>query len=82
MTTITVDIAKIQKIASRWRSTNGYTDKGGVIILHEKKVQGWVNKLRNPESWMPGCIAVKENGDCYVAQGGNRYDGAERWTQL
>jgi hypothetical protein len=42
-------------------------------------VQGWVNKLRNPEHWQPGCIAVAEDGKTWTAFGGNEQDGALLW---
>ncbi len=31
---------------------------GGVVVLFEGEVQGWVNTQRNPENWRPCCIAV------------------------
>ncbi len=86
MPTLTVNIEKITKTANRWRHVNGYLSKGGVIVLHKQeanwRVQGWVNELRNPESWIPGCIAITETGDAYIAQGGNQQDGAERWSPI
>jgi hypothetical protein len=63
----------------RWRHENGYHGKGGVVVVCGDEVQGWVNELRNPEHWRPGCIAVTEGGTCYEALGGNDYDGAKHW---
>ena len=56
-------------------------DRGGVIIFNGN-VQGWVDKLRDPQSWCPGCIAVDQEGNEWVATGGNDYDGAKEWTPL
>lgn len=69
--------AHIQK-ASIWRKKHP-TQTGGVIIFHGRELQGWVNQLRNPEHWMPGCIALDCDGKQYVATGGDAYNGAERW---
>lgn len=70
------------QIAQQYRDAEKYANKGGVIILHKNIAQGWVNALRDPQHWAPGCIAVEENGVCYLACGGNDYDGAEYWELL
>ena len=54
----------------------------GVVVIHQGEVQGWVNKLRNPESWMPGCIAVNRIGKQWKAVGGDQYNGACQWIRL
>ncbi|VAW65863.1 hypothetical protein MNBD_GAMMA11-3440 [hydrothermal vent metagenome] len=69
-------------LAFEWRKSNGYIDKGGVIVLLDYEIQGWVDLLRNPEHWEPGCIAITEDGTLYKAIGGNSYDGADRWQIL
>ena len=33
----------------------------------------------SPHSWEPECLAIPEEGQCYIAKGGNNYDGAKRW---
>lgn len=55
---------------------------GGVVVFYDGKICGWMNRLRDPESWRPGCIAADSNGDHWIARGGNEYDGAEEWVQL
>jgi len=65
--------------AQSWRDDNEYNGKGGVIVISGGEAQGWVNELRDPQHWTPGCIAVAEDGSCYEAIGGNDYAGAERW---
>lgn len=56
---------------------------GGVVIINKHgEPCGWTNKLRDPQSWEPGCIAVEENGNCWTAIGGNDYDGATYWQLI
>lgn len=43
------------------------------------EVQNWVNELRNPEHWQPGCVAVDEAGKSWVTIAGNGADGALMW---
>ncbi len=70
---------KNQEIAKKWREENEYT--GGVVIVFNGEVPGWMNELRDPQGWEPGCIAVDEQGNEWVAVGGNADDGAERWER-
>jgi hypothetical protein len=51
----------------------------GVIVLFEGNVQSWVNTLRNPEHWQPGCVAIDEGGGSWTAIAGNQGDGALMW---
>lgn len=48
--------------ARRWREQWSYVGRGGVVVLFGGEVQGWVNTLRDPGHWRPGCIAVDEKG--------------------
>lgn len=56
--------------------------KGGVVVLYNAEPCGWINQLRNPESWRPGCVAVDEHGNQWEAQGGTDQGGAERWEPM
>lgn len=49
------------------------------MVFFQGEVQGWVNQLRNPERWQPGCIAVDEQGNTWTAMMGNERDGALMW---
>ncbi|MBO1520434.1 hypothetical protein [Oceanisphaera pacifica] len=69
----------LQEHAARWRVVNGYIGKGGVVIIHQDKVQGWVNELRNPEHWVSGCTAIDERGRTWTAIAGNDNNGALFW---
>lgn len=66
--------------ARLWRSRFGYVGRGGVVVLFDDDAQGWVDELRNPEHWRPGCVAVDENGCSWTAVGGNDEDGASQWA--
>ena len=77
-----MDTQKMTQIAKSWRIDNGYVDKGGAIVLFDCKVQGWVNELRDPQRWQPGCIAIDEAGNSWIATGGNTYDGATAWQTI
>ncbi|HAR46241.1 MAG TPA: hypothetical protein DCS05_08770 [Nitrospiraceae bacterium] len=68
--------------ASKWRSDNGYAGRGGVIVIFGGEVNGWVNELREPNHWRPGCIAVDESGREWQTRGGNAADGAVYWEPV
>jgi len=53
-----------------------------VVIIHKRKVQGWVNELRDPQHWCPGCLAIDTVGKQWRAVGGNDYDGAAEWQPI
>jgi hypothetical protein len=76
------DFAYIKTTAAQWRQDNGYVDKGGVIVIYRDEVQGWVNELRDPSSWQPGCIATDSDGNQWQASGGNDQDGAAEWRPI
>ena len=65
--------------ARRWRQQWGYVGRVGVVVVFEGKAQGWVNKLRNPERWQPGCVAFDEQGRSWTTIAGNERDGALMW---
>ncbi len=65
--------------ARLWREQNGYCGRGGVVVLFNGKVNSWVNELRNPDHWRPGCVAVDEQGRSWTAVAGSDRDGALMW---
>lgn len=67
------------EVARRYREAEQRVGTGGVVVLFEGKVQGWVNELRNPEHWRPGCIAVDEQGRTWTTIAGNDQNGALMW---
>lgn len=72
-------MATILQIAHAWREKNGYVGRGGVIVIYEEEVNSWVDRLRNPEHWVPGCIAIAEDGRSWTTVAGNAQDGALVW---
>lgn len=73
---------EIIEIAKTWRSENGFTDMGGVVIIFNDDVNSWCAELRNPEHWNTGCIAVDENGNQWISTGGDSYNGAKAWKHI
>ncbi|BBO73138.1 hypothetical protein DSCW_05550 [Desulfosarcina widdelii] len=51
----------------------------GVVIFFGGKPSSWVNELRSPDHWEPGCIAIDEHGRQWKTVGGNNQDGARTW---
>lgn len=80
---VLMGFSEYRSIAGAWRVQNGesYADHGFVLI-YDGVVYGWKEKLINPHCEKPGVIAVDTQGFIYQAQGGNDYDGAERWCSL
>ncbi len=72
--------ARATAVARRYRDDLS-AGHGVVIINRDGQVCGWMDCLRNPSHWEPGCRAVDVNGSQWLAAGGNDYDGAERWEQ-
>jgi hypothetical protein len=68
-----------QGAARQWREKNGYVGRGGVVVLFNGEVQGWVNELRNPDHWRPGCIAIDELGRSWTTIAGTERHGALMW---
>ena len=56
--------------------------QGGYTIVCNGEVGGWTRHLDNPAGWMPGCIAIDNDGNQWIALGGTDYDGAEYWEAL
>lgn len=74
----------LPSVAAYWRGQNGYVGRGGIVVLEPARheVAGWSNELRNPEHWIPGCIAVNEDGECWEAKGGDDQHGAVVWVPV
>lgn len=55
---------------------------GGVVVFFDGELNGWMNQLRDPQTWRPGCIALDEQGNQWKSVGGNDYDGAREWVPV
>lgn len=73
---------QIEALTAAWRTENGYAGKGGVVVVFNEEVQGWVNTLRNPEHWVAGCFAVNELGEIWQTIGGDENNGALMWLPM
>jgi hypothetical protein len=67
-------------IANRYRAEFGY--HAGIVVIFDGDISGWMNELRDPQHWMPGCIAVDVDGNEWLATGGNDCDGATHWDPI
>ena len=72
--------ANVRELAANYRKENSLEGKGGVIIISDAVAVAWLNKLRDPQSWEPGSIAVDDAGNRWVAVGGDPRDGAASWV--
>lgn len=63
----------------RYREQETLVGERGVVVFFQGEVQGWVNQLRNPEHWQPGCIAVDEQGRMWTTIEGSERNGALMW---
>jgi hypothetical protein len=69
----------LYELAQQWRANHRH--HGGVVIIYNGIVQGWVDDLRNPEHWRAGCIAIDDAGRQWRATGGDYLSGAEQWCE-
>lgn len=72
--------AQNRQLASKYLDERPQLQGRGVVVLFQGQVSGWMNELRNPEEWEPGCIAVDRRGNQYLAIGGDSYRGATAWN--
>ncbi|EOB1140056.1 hypothetical protein ACIQHW_004205 [Escherichia coli] len=50
------------------------------MLIWDGEAYGWKNVLRDPLHERPGAIAVDAEGNMFIAEGGNDYDGAKCWV--
>lgn len=67
------------QVAHHWRIREGYVGRGGVVVVFDGRAAGWMNELRDPQNWEPGCIGVDEAENTWTATGGDPQTGATRW---
>lgn len=68
------------QVAQQWREREGYRGRGGVVVVFDGRAAGWMNELRDPQNWEPGCIGVDESGQTWTAVGGDPQNGAKTWV--
>ncbi|MFM0068974.1 hypothetical protein [Paraburkholderia aspalathi] len=64
------------EVARRWRDANGYTGRGGVVVLLDGKVQRWLDTLCNPAHLIVSCVAIDEQGRTWINE---NHDGTNLW---
>jgi len=69
---------KLRAIAKKWRVQNQHNT--GVVLIFSGSVYGWKNCLRNADHEQPGAFAIDADGQIFVAEGGNSYEGAKSWA--
>lgn len=67
-------------IARQWRAEHGQIGIGGVCIICDDVVKAWVAELPSVSHWLPGCLAIDEEGRGWRATGGNENVGAIEWV--
>ena len=71
-----------QRQIQQWRSEFNLQNAGGLIVFFKNEIQGWINELRDPQTWAPGCVAVDDQGHCWQSTGGDAYRGAQKWCAV
>lgn len=56
--------------------------EGGVVLIWDGKAYGWKNSLSDANHERPGSVAVDTDGNLFIAEGGNEYDGAKCWVAM
>jgi 8-oxo-dGTP diphosphatase len=80
-------ISKARELARQVRERDP-GKKGGWVVVYRAfgtttfAANGWMWDLNTPENWLPGCLAVAEDGRVAVAVGGDPQRGAERWEEI
>jgi hypothetical protein len=78
---VNIEIETLQKTAQHWRESN-QCHQGGIVLVWQGAVYGWKNELRDPQHEQPGAFAVDSAGKVFIAEGGDPYNGAIRWSPL
>lgn len=61
----------------KWRQENERPT--GAVVVYEGEIAGWMDSVRDPNHWCPGCLAFGSNGGIWRAVGGDDYNGARGW---
>ena len=65
------------EVAQQYRASIGKTT--GVVVVCDGEIAGWMDRLRDPQHWVPQCVAVDADGATYTAVGGDAQSGARKW---
>lgn len=73
---------KAAKLAATFRADNTDLKGGYVTVWRLRDGPGWVCDLSFPDKFRPGCLAVSETNQVFVACGGGYWKGAEKWSLI
>ncbi|WP_409286863.1 antirestriction protein ArdR [Pseudomonas guariconensis] len=76
-----LSLESMRLMATQWRTRN-QEYSGGVVLVWENAVYGWKNELRDAHQERPGAYAIDTDGAIFIAAGGNKNAGAERWDTV
>lgn len=68
-----------RKLARAYRYERPFMWNKGAVITYMGNVTGWRDELRNPEDFLPGCLAFTADEEVYEARGGDNHSGAREW---
>lgn len=54
--------------------------KEGFVIIYNNQAVSWMSTLHDPARQSPGCIAINNAGEQWIATGGDDYHGAREWN--
>lgn len=77
-----VSLSTMQRQASLFRQQYDKTHSGGYVVFFKGRPVSWCKFLDRPEAQEPGCIAMDDKGNQWVAAGGDSYNGALRWEAV
>lgn len=56
--------------------------KGGFVLIFADSTYGWKYSISDPSSERPNAVAVDIDNNCFLAVGGDDYNGAASWELL
>lgn len=71
----------MQNTIKQYRNLNPDIPEGGFFLFWDWRIYGWQKDLRDPSNEKPGAKAVSENGEVFIAKGGDDIRGADRWEK-
>lgn len=70
------------ELAAEYSKTIRSDLQGGMVIIYNRDVTGWIRDLNEPHRFRPGCIAVDATGTRWKSTGGDYQNGAARWEPM
>jgi len=73
---------KAAALATEFRAEHPEYAGGYVTCWRLRAGPGWTIDLSDPNRFRPGCMAVSASGQVFVANGGEYWNGAEKWSLI